>query len=178
MRILQKWMAGISALALAGMTTQALAQAESSNLVAEKTDWAVYEDSDPKECWAVSVPTQSVITVDGRVEDRSRGDVLLMVFYRPDAGANAQVTFTGGYPFADSSNVRVAISGSTYEMFVDGEWAWPADTSADAQIVTAMRRGAQAVVTGQSSRGATTTDTFSLLGFTAALEEAQTRCAS
>jgi hypothetical protein len=33
------------------------------------------------------------------------------------------------------------------------------------------------VVTGVSSRGTTTKDTFSLLGFTAALDEAERRCA-
>ncbi len=38
-------------------------------------------------------------------------------------------------------------------------------------------RGAQAVVTGVSGRGTQTRDTFSLLGFTASVEEAQRRCA-
>jgi hypothetical protein len=39
-----------------------------------------------------------------------------------------------------------------------------------------MKRGAEAVVTGVSGRGTTTIDTFSLLGFTAAIEDAETRC--
>ena len=40
-----------------------------------------------------------------------------------------------------------------------------------------MRRGAEAEVRGRSGRGNVTIDEFSLLGFTAALDEAQNRCA-
>ncbi|MGC3938085.1 invasion associated locus B family protein [Roseobacter sp. EG26] len=175
MRINKGFVGFVSALALIGMAAQA--QDQSTNLVAEKTDWSVYEDTNPKECWSVSVPTKTVNTRDGRVVAATRGQILLMVFYRPGSGANAQVTFTGGYPFASGSKVNLDISGSNYALFTDGEWAWPENTAEDSKIVDAMKRGADATVTGLSSRGTTTKDTFSLRGFTAALEEAQKRCA-
>jgi len=41
-----------------------------------------------------------------------------------------------------------------------------------------MKRGANAVLNARSGRGTRTQDTFSLLGFTAAVEEAARRCAS
>jgi hypothetical protein len=41
-----------------------------------------------------------------------------------------------------------------------------------------MRRGQTAVLTGRSTRGTTTRDTFSLFGLTAATDEAQRRCAN
>ena len=44
------------------------------------------------------------------------------------------------------------------------------------KIVTAMKRGTEAVLTARSERGTQTKDTFSLLGFTAAIEDAETRC--
>ena len=56
-----------------------------------------------------------------------------------------------------------------------GEWAWPASTADDTRIIAAMKRGAEAVLTARSSRGTQTKDTFSLLGFTAAVEEAEKR---
>jgi hypothetical protein len=43
-------------------------------------------------------------------------------------------------------------------------------------MVTAMKRGANAMVTGVSGRGTVTKDKFSLLGFTAAVEDAEKRC--
>ena len=39
-----------------------------------------------------------------------------------------------------------------------------------------MKRGAEATVTGRSGRGTRTADTFSLLGFTAAVADAEQRC--
>jgi len=39
-----------------------------------------------------------------------------------------------------------------------------------------MKRGVDAVLTARSTRGTQTKDTFSLLGYTAAVEEAEKRC--
>lgn len=155
------------------------AEAEvSTNIVDAMQDWGVHESTDPKECWAVSTFTESVNTdANGRLKAVSRGDILLMVFYRPGEGLAGQVAFTGGYPFASGSFVDMEIGGNTYQMFTDGEWAWPTSATEDAKIVAAMKRGADAVLTARSSRGTVTKDTFSLLGFTAAVEEAETRCA-
>lgn len=161
--------------ALAVAAVPAAAQ-ESTNRVAAKTDWSVFVEDDPTECWGVSAPTETVNKKDGRVVAVRRGDILLFVAYRPGSGVKGEVSFTGGYPFAGGSTVTLDISGTSFELFTDGEWAWPASPQDDAKIITAMKRGANAKVTGRSSRGTVTEDTFSLLGFTAALDEAETRC--
>jgi len=153
------------------------AQEESTNRVAANTDWAVFVDGQPKECWAVSSPKETVNSRDGRTVAVRRGDILLFVTYRPSQGVASEVAFTGGYPFADGSTVSLDVSGSKFDLFTDGEWAYPATPDDDAKIVTAMKAGAEAVLVGQSSRGTVTTDTFSLLGFTATVEEAGKRCA-
>ncbi|WP_294611655.1 invasion associated locus B family protein [Roseovarius sp.] len=165
------------AVALAAMVaTAAAAQETSTNQVAAKTAWSVFEDSDPRECWAVSAPTETVNTKDGRVVAVRRGDILLMTFFRPGAGVQGQITFTGGYPFAGGSTVNMNIGGSEFELFTEGEWAWPASTADDAKILAAMKRGAEAVLSARSSRGTITKDSFSLSGYTAAVEEAEKRC--
>jgi hypothetical protein len=68
------------------------------------------------------------------------------------------------------------VEGAKYDLFTDGEWAWPQNPDEDQKIIDAMKRGADAVLTGRSSRGTQTVDTFSLMGFTAAVEDAQRRC--
>jgi len=158
------------------LSTPLAAQEESTNRVAAKTDWSVFVENNPTECWGVSAPKETVNTRDGRVVAVRRGDILLFVFYRPGEEVKGQVTFTGGYPFADGSTVNMQIGSNSFELFTDGEWAWPASAADDAKIITAMKRGAQAVLTARSSRGTQTVDTFSLLGFTAAVEDAETRC--
>lgn len=175
MQISKSFLGLVSALAMTGQ--YAVAQEVSNNRVAAKTDWSVFVEDNPKECWGVSVPTETVNNRDGRVVAANRGQILLMVFYRPESGAAGQVAFTGGYPFRDGSQVSITISGNEFSLFTDGEWAWPASPADDAKIVSAMKRGADAVVSGVSSRGTNTKDTFSLLGFTAAVEDAEKRCA-
>jgi hypothetical protein len=164
----------VGAMAFAG--SAAFAQEQSNNRVAAKTDWSVFVEDNPKECWAVSSPKETVNTRGGRVVAVRRGDILLFVFNRPGSAVKNQVTFTGGYPFASGSTVGLDINGTQFELFSDGEWAWPATPSDDAKIVTAMKRGSSAVLTARSGRGTQTKDTFSLLGFTAGVEEAEKRC--
>jgi hypothetical protein len=150
---------------------------ESSNRVAANTDWSVFVEDNPNECWGVSAPKETVNSRDGNVVQVRRGDILLFVFYRPGAAVQGQVAFTGGYPFASGSTATLDISGTTFELFTEGEWAWPATPEDDAKIVAAMKRGSGASVTARSGRGTVTKDSFSLLGFTAAVEEAARRCA-
>ncbi|MCJ7871372.1 invasion associated locus B family protein [Marinovum sp. 2_MG-2023] len=172
---LARTIAAVFALAIA---SDVAAQQESTNRVAAQTDWSVFTESDPKECWAVTRPKETVNTRDGRVVAVRRGDILLFAFFRPEAGVNApQITFTGGYPFASGSTVNLDIGGTQFDLFADGEWAWAASPSDDSKIVTAMKRGSSAVLTARSSRGTQTKDTFSLLGFTAMIEDAEKRCA-
>jgi invasion protein IalB len=162
--------------AMALMVGTAAAQDQSTNRVAAKTDWSIFVEDNPTECWSVATPKETINTREGRVVAATRGQILLMVFYRPSADAKGQVAFTGGYPFRSGSTVNVNISGNEFELFTEGEWAWPATVADDSKLVTAMKRGTDAVVTAISSRGTTTKDTFSLLGFTAAVEDAESRC--
>lgn len=163
---------------LTALTLGPAAAQVSSNRVAEATAWAVFVETDPQECWGVSKPEQMVNTRDGRTVQVRRGDTLLFVAFRPDSGDDGQVAFTGGYPFRPGSTVKLEVSGESYDLFTEGEWAWPAGDNEDTEIVAAMRNGVEAVLTGVSSRGTQTRDTFSLMGFTEAMTEAAARCPS
>jgi len=166
--------ASVVAVVLATGTTT-LAQ-DLKNRVDAKTDWSVFVASDPTECWIVSAPKNMVNTRGGKVVAVNRGDTLFFVSYRPASNVKGEISFTGGYPFKEGTTVNLKIGSASYALFVDGDWAWPASEAEDAKITTSMKRGASAIVSGISSRDTKTEDTFSLLGFTAALEEADRRC--
>lgn len=154
------------------------AQEQTNNRVAAATDWSVFQETNPTECFSVSAPKEQVNTRDGQPVAVQRGETLLFVFFRPEQGVSGQVTFTGGYPFASGSTVSLDVGGTQFQLFTEGEWAWPATPEDDARIVAAMKAGSSAILTGQSGRGTVTRDTFSLLGFTAAVDEARSRCTS
>ena len=156
----------------------AFAQEQSTNRVNAVTDWSVFVEQDPTQCWVVSSPKETVNTKDGRVVAVNRGDILMFVSYWPSAGKLGEVSFTGGYPFGEGTTVKLDIGGTTFDLFTTGETAWAATPEDDNRIIAAMKRGADAVMSGQSARGTNTRDRFSLLGFTAALEDAEKRCSS
>lgn len=175
-----KFLLGVVAFAWAGVASSVQAQDSSTNRVSAETDWSVFVEADPKACWAVSTKTESVNTRDGRVVAVRRGEILLFVTYMPDRGVDGQVSFTGGYPFAPGSQVTVDIGSEKFVLNTDSntnpEMAWAPSAEDDAKLIAAMKRGSDAVISARSARGTTTKDTFSLLGFTAAAEEAQKRC--
>jgi hypothetical protein len=163
---------GAAAIALAATAAQAQ---ESTNRVALMTDWNVFvEDSPQKECWGVSKPKETINSKDGKPVSVRRGEILLFVTFRP--GKPGEISFTGGYPFAPGSTVDVNVDGNAYQLFSDGEWAWPGSAGDDASLLKALKAGTTAIITAQSGKGTKTKDTFSLRGFTAAMEDAAKRC--
>jgi invasion protein IalB len=156
---------------------QAVAQAQHES-VATQRDWFVFESGSDasRVCWIVSQPKSWVARRGNQTVQVNRGDVFLMVSARPAANVTGEVSMITGYTFREGSTVTVEIGDNRFEMFTDGDKAWSEDAAADARIVAAMRSGVEARLTGISSRGTTTIDTFSLLGFTAALDDAQGRC--
>ncbi len=169
------WRATGAVVLMLATATGATAQV-STNRVAANTDWSVFVEESPKECWAVTAPKETVNTKDGQATSVRRGDILLFVTYRPGTAAG-EVSFTGGYPFAGGSTVTLDIGGTTFDLFTEGEWAWSGSREDDAKITTALKAGSSAVLTARSGRGTQTKDTFSLLGVSAALDEAAKRCA-
>ena len=170
-----------SIIAIIGITfsTQTYSQEISDNQVAVFEEWRVFVEDKPKECWSMSRPKESINTRDGRIVTVKRGDILLFVNFRPDDKVNGQVSFTGGYPFAEGSNVSLSINntdGIQFDLFTEGEWAWARSNEEDTRLIGAMKKGARAILIARSSRGTKTQDTFSLMGFTAAIEDAEKRC--
>jgi hypothetical protein len=153
--------------------------AQSADRVASHTDWSVFVAGSPKECYIVSPPKSSAATRDGQPAEVQRGDIRLFVAFRPGENVSNEVSFTGGYPFREGSTVTLRVGSQSFTLTPGtgdaGEWAWT-DPSDDSEVVAALKRGAAATLAGTSSRGTATEDTFSLSGFTAAVEDAAARC--
>lgn len=157
------------------------AAAQVYQAVDTKRDWSVFvtEESGAKTCYVVTRPTKSVALRGGQQVQVNRGRIFLTVAVRPSEGVTQEVSFTSGYPFQDGSTVEATVGSDSFSLFTHEEFpenAWTEGPAADEALVSAFKRGVNAEVKGVSSRGTTTIDTFSLLGFTAALESAQSRC--
>ena len=182
----------ICSIALSVALAAAPALAQGISRVAVHKDWSVFAASsaassaDFADCWGASEPKASVNTRGGQVVQVCRDETQLMVIFTRGS-AVPQITFTGGYPYAEGGTVTAVVDGKTFTLVTANEpnatggvigWAWPRDPADEPKMVAAMKRGSEAVITGKSSRGTQTRDTFSLLGFTAAVETAQRQCSS
>ncbi|MDB4091750.1 serine protease [Planktomarina temperata] len=152
------------------------AQSEAATRKSKNTDWAVFYEKNPKECWAASGPKTAVASRNGNVVAVRRGQILLFTFFRPDEGVTGQVSFTAGYPFAKNSSVFLSVGSQKFKLETDGEWAWLTSEALDTKVMAALQRGRSATLVAKSDAGTITEDTFSLMGYTAAIKEAARRC--
>jgi invasion protein IalB len=173
-RLLTAAAAALAALTAAAWAPEAAAQ--TANRVEAFRDWSVFtaDDNGPV-CWVATEPKSSEARRGGRLVRVQRGDIYLMVAIRPEQGVSSEVSVVSGYPYRDGSEVETRIGDDRFELFTEGEHAWPRPED-DGKLIESMKAGVTAVVTGVSSRGTTTTDRFSLLGFTDALNAARARC--
>ena len=164
--------------AVLGMAALPLAAQELA-MVDSETDWSVYVAESPKECFIVSKPTNWSAQRDGQAVTVRRGDIRFYISIIPGEEIINEPSFLAGYPLKQDSPVEMRIDSTSISLYpnaeINPEYAWPRPDE-DSALITAMRGGSEAIVVGTSARGTITTDTFSLIGFTAAFEKAQEMC--
>jgi len=135
--------------------------------------WSVYkvEENGKPVCYIASSPSKS----EGNYT--RRGKAFALVTLRPVEQRGDEVSFIAGYTFEKDSAVRVEIEDKTWKFFTQDTGAWlPNKPDLDRDMVQAMIRGRDMKVTGISSRGNETLDTYSLSGFTAAYKAMREAC--
>ncbi len=136
----------------------------------EKWHTFFYTENGNRVCFMASQPLRE----EGNYT--SRGDVFVHITHRPAEGSRDVVSFTTGYTFETESTVDVRIGNDDYRLFTHQDTAWAPNEETDRSLVQAMRGGANMVVRGTSARGTLTTDTYTLMGFTAAHNEVLEAC--
>ena len=150
------------------------AQAQQATELGTFNAWTAWQATDASGviCYVSGSPTSS------EPAGANRDPIHFMIIHRKGMGTKNEVQTLIGYPFnSTSSNAAAAIDGKSYPMVTDGEGAWLADTSGEAGFVAAMKAGSTLTVKGTSQRGTNTTDTYSLSGVTAAMQEIDKACA-
>ncbi len=158
----------------------AVARADEPKVLGRYDAWTAFTLSQgaAKTCFIVSDPKEKRLSNRGR----NRGDVFFLVTHWPSENIYAQPSVVIGYPFGPSSTPNVEVGSDKFDMVLDTEneeneeRAWIADTAAERRLIESMKRGANMTITGRSARGTVSTDQYSLVGFTAALERIDEEC--
>lgn len=129
-----------------------------------------YTENGKKVCFMATKPTKSLPA------GAKRGDIYAMITHRPAENSNNVVSIVTGYTYKKDSEVQVAIDGQKFSLFTDGDTAWARDDATDKKLSSAMQSGSSMTITGTSSRGTKTTDTYSLAGSGAAYKAISDAC--
>lgn len=135
-------------------------------------DWTSYYimEGGQKVCYMVSAP------VDARGNYTNRGEIFALITHRPSENTKDVFSYITGYTYKQGSDATVKIDGKNYILFTQDDTAWTPDAAADKALAKAIRGGSKMVVTGTSSRGTLTTDTYSLKGSGAAYKAISKEC--
>lgn len=150
-----------------------ISKASTPTLIGEYNDWSAYyyKDTNGSVCYMASSPKKD----EGKYT--KRGDIYAVVTHRPKDKSYGVVNFVAGYQYKKGSKVVVKIGNKTVDkMFTDEDQAWAISDLVDKELVTAMTRGDRMIVSGVSSKGTETKDTYSLKGFSAAYKAISAKC--
>jgi hypothetical protein len=152
----------------------AAAAAAKPTLLGQYGEWGAYKaaPSGKKVCFVIAKPTTSETTPT----NRPRNPCYMFISSRPGEKVSNEVSIIIGYPFKSSSDATVEVGSTSFALYTQQDGAWIKNATEEARLVEAMRSGQSAVVKGVSTKGTRSIDTYSLRGFTQALDRTVQDC--
>ena len=122
-----------------------------------------------KVCFAQTIPTKRAPSSIKREQSR------LFVTFRPNENIKDEISLTSGHDYKTSS--VVAASGkNNVSFFAKKEFAWLLDDKEEKKFIKIMKRATNLIIKARTSKGAETTDHYSMMGFTKAYNTAKKTC--
>ncbi len=134
----------------------------------EKGKWTFIKQDDW--CYIGSLPINSDLP-----ESKKRGDNYILVYKIIGSEENI-VQVEAGYNYNLDKKINVTIDNTSFEFYSTQDSSETAWTNDDNKVIYAMKKGLELLLSGQSSRGTTTNDTYTLKGFTAAFNKLNSDC--
>ena len=140
------------------------AWAQSVRSLGDYRDWSAYSASDGAGpvCFALSRPKDVSPTPDGFTE------AYLYLTHRPSESVRNEINLVAGFTFAPDTPATLTISGTSYDLFTEGDAAWLLNPDQNDDLAGTIRAGSTLTIEGTSSMGIRVVETYSLSGATAA----------
>ena len=139
-----------------------------STYALEKGSWNLTKNDDW--CFIGSLPIKSDLP-----ETKKRGENYILVYKIIGSDENI-IQVEAGYQYNLDADIIVKIDKTSYDFYStedSNETAW---TNDDSKVIYAMKKGLELILSGVSSRGTITNDTYTLKGFTAAINKLNNDC--
>ena len=134
----------------------------------EKGKWSFVKDEDW--CYIGSSPLKSDLP-----ETKKRGENYILVYKIIGSEENI-VQIEAGYKYNLDKKINVKIDNANYEFYSTEDSSETAWTNDDKKVIYAMKKGLELTLTGESARGTTTNDVYTLKGFTNAVNQLNQDC--
>ena len=122
-----------------------------------------------KICFAQTVPTKRAPASIKREKSK------LFVTFRPSEDIKDEVSLTSGHDYK-SSTVTASSGKKRYSFFSQKNFAWLLDDQEERGFIKTMKRATNVIVKARTTKGAETTDHYSMMGFTKAYNTAKKTC--
>ena len=122
-----------------------------------------------KICFAQTVPTKRAPAAIKR--DKSK----LFVTFRPSESIKDEISITSGHDYKTSS-VTASSGKRRYSFFSQKNFAWLLDDQEERKFIQLMKKATDVIVKARTTKGAETTDHYSMIGFTKAYNTAKKTC--
>jgi hypothetical protein len=141
--------------------------------------WEAYTEgaNETLQCFIISTPQRK------QPRGAKRGEIFFTITHRPFTGTFNEPAIRVGYPMTDKLMPSAEIDGMKFRFFSGthaktgaDEWSWLADLEQAEALITRLKAGSLMVYSGQSKRGTQTRDSYSLMGFTRALDTIDKAC--
>ena len=122
-----------------------------------------------KICFAQTIPTKRAPASIKREKSK------LFVTFRPSESIKDEVSLTSGHDYK-SSTVTASSGKKRYSFFSQKNFAWLLDDQEERGFIKTMKRATNVIVKARTTKGAETTDHYSMMGFTKAYNTAKKTC--
>ena len=122
-----------------------------------------------KICFAQTIPTKRAPASIKREKSK------LFVTFRPSENVKDEVSMTSGHDYK-SSTVTASSGKKRYSFFSQKNFAWLLDDQEERGFIKTMKKATNVIVKARTTKGAETTDHYSMMGFTKAYNTAKKTC--
>ena len=129
----------------------------------------VAETEKGKICFAQTIPTKRAPAAVKRNKSK------LFVTFRPSEEIKDEVSLTSGHDYKTSS-VTASSGKRRYSFFSQKDFAWLLDDQEEKKFIQLMKKATDIIVKARTTKGAETTDHYSMMGFTKAYNTAKKTC--
>ena len=129
----------------------------------------IVETDGEKICFAQSTPTKRAPS------SIQRGKSKLFLTFRPSENIKNEISLTSGHNYK-ASTVTASSGKRGYSFFSQKNFAWLLDDQEEEKFIQLMKKASNIIVKARTTKGAETTDHYSMMGFTKAYDATKKSC--